>query len=272
MATSQDLYMLRRDVVQRRQPNHLTFYDNLHNYLKNTLGKDQPYDLLFDLKAKFECFAPYVNQRFGPNAHIPPGDGYLYRICTVKDLVSGTTRWLADFEDEPDIAVWDLISGTGLNQWFPLREFGAGTYTCRPRAFSWWTTFPLYSDVISGAHRIGMTNDWVPFQCFVLRCPTTYVSSMNLACVPSVIDAFMQKIFHATRDSTSPWYGVTIDLSMFPETIFPGIDELMLPAVDVNQLDVLAIEANDVYCAGKNNVTSNDPILLDMLAEYYKRL
>jgi hypothetical protein len=94
----------------------------------------------------------------------------------------------------------------------------------------------------------------------------------DLACVPSVIDAYMQRIFHPTRDSASPPHGITIDLSLYPRVLFPGTDEFLLPAVGVEIIDVYPVNADDTYREGKHSVNSEGDLFSAMLMDYYKNL
>jgi hypothetical protein len=117
-----------------------------------------------------------------------------------------------------------------------------------------------------------MTSDWVPRQCVVLRCPVDYVNDNKLAFVPSVIDGFMQLIFHPTKDAISPPYGITIDLSLYPVTLSPGIDEIVLREVSVDQLEILPINADDEYRKGKHEVRSDCSIFSGLLEYYYQHM
>ena len=288
MTTLLDLYRERRNVVTRRQGRHLALYDQLHDFLlalKNDHPRftdEHPYSLDFPLKTEFARVNFFATQSFGAPARIPaPDDGYVYRMCSIVDIVNGTKKeapdgtfsapgWLDNAGT--DLGNWEQIHEAGGGTWTPLKSLAEGFYKCFPRPFSWWTTYPLYQDVIAGAHRIGMTNDWVADQCVVLRCPAEYVLNNGLACVPSAIDAFMQMIFHPTRDSASPPHGITIDLSLYPRVLFPGTDEFILPTVGVEMIEVCPVKADDRYRAGKHFVNSKDGVFSAMLEEYYKNL
>jgi hypothetical protein len=268
MATLLDLYNVRRTIAQNRQAQHVTSHTKLHDFLL-LLKKTQPYDLDILTKLKFEALTFFVANPFGRQAKVPVRDDYIYRICSMPDVVKGS-GWYND--EGNDAANWKQVQQKGKGGWIRLSKFTSGTYKCRPRRFSWWTSFPLFQDVISGAHRIGMTNDWVPFQCLVLRCPIEYVNLNKLAFVPSVIDAFMQLIFHPTKDVNLPTYGITIDLSLFPLTLSPGIDEVVLPEISVDQLEVLPVNADAGYRSGKNDVRSDSSLLSALLEYYYGNL
>src|ERR1041385_419685 len=262
-----DLYNLRRDIGNKRQGAHQTAYTQLHNFLVS-LGLTQSYDLNFGTKSKFEAVKFFPDQTFGSHANIPSGD-FIYRMCSIIDLVKGT-EWIND--EGIDLKNWNQVHKKSKGEWRPLTQFARGHYKCNPRHFSWWTSFPLYQDVIDGAHRIGMTNDWVAEECVVLRCPVEYVKANNLAFVPSVIDAFMQMIFHPTRDNVSPAYGLTIDLSFYPETLVPGIDEVVLREIPVEQIEVLPVYADKPYRDGKREVNSDFPHFGSLLEYYYQNL
>lgn len=268
MATLLDLYHIRRDIAQNRQGTHIEFYEELHKFLIS-LEKTQAYDLSIGTKLKFEELNFFVNNTFGRHANIPGGDRFIYRICSIVDIVKGT-RWRNN--EGSDVANWNQVYNKSKGGWMRLGKVADGTYKCHPRRFSWWTSFPLFQDVISGAHRIGMTNDWVAEQCVVLRCPIDYVNNNKLAFVPSVIDAFMQMIFHPTKDAISPPYGITIDLSLYPVTLSPGIDEIVLPELRVDQLEILLVNADDEYRKGKHTVNSDYPMLSGLLEYYYRNM
>jgi hypothetical protein len=267
MATLLDLYDIRRSIAQNRQGTHKDFYEELHAFLIS-LKKDQSYDLDFGTKLKFRALKLFVNGTFGRQAHVPVRDKFIYRICNMVDLVKGTS-WRK--KKASDAANWDHIYKKCKGDWTRLSKFAEGTYKCCPRRFSWWTSFPLFQDVVSGAHRVGMTNDWVPKQCVVLRCPVDYVNQNKLAFVPSVIDAFMHMIFHPTKDDACPPHGLTIDLSLYPTTLCPGTDEVVLPPISVKQLEILPVNADDAYRKGKHTVVAEDNEMLSELLEYYYR-
>jgi len=263
-----NLYNLRRDLAKNRQGAHINAYAQLHDFLIS-LGRTQSYDLSFGTKLKFEGLKFYADDTFGRCARIPSRDDFIYRICSIIDIVKGT-EWLND--EDTDLKNWNQVLKKSRGEWVPLSRFARGKYKCNPRHFSWWTSFPLYQDVIDGAHRIGMTNDWVAEECVVLRCPVEYVKANNLAYVPSVIDAFMQMIFHPTKDDVSPPYGITIDLSFYPHTLVPGIDEVVLCEVPVEQIEVLPIYADTKYREGKREVNSDLPHFSSLLEYYYQNL
>lgn len=269
MATLEDLYDVRRTVMRSRQSQHEPSYTQLEKHLLS-LKRTQPYDLDdFDTRLEFEKLTFFVSNPFGRPAKVPGRDDYIYRICNMKDVVKGT-GWFDDTGS--DAGNWNQIQQKGKGGWTRLSRLAGGTYKCRPRRFSWWTSYPLYQDVISGAHTVGMTNDWVGVECVVLRCRIDYVNLNKMALVPSVIDAFMQLIFHPTKDVNFPPYGITIDLSLFPRTLSPGIDEVVLPEISVDQIEVLPINADDGYRGGKTEVRSDFPLLSALLEYYYRNL
>lgn len=268
MATLLDLYDIRRGIALERQGIHIALYTQLHDFLVS-LEKTESYDLSIETKLEFEKLKFFVNNIFGRHATIPNRDDFIYRICSIVDVVKGT-GWRNN--ENSDAANWDQVYNKSSGGWMRLSKFADGTYKCHPRHFSWWTSFPLFRDVISGAHRVGMTNDWVAVQCVVLRCPVKYVSNNKLAFVPSVIDAFMQMIFHPTKDAIFPPYGITIDLSLYPVALSPGIDEVVLPELGVDQLEILPVNANAEYREGKLVVRSDDPELRKLLEYYYRNM
>jgi hypothetical protein len=263
-----DLYALRRGIAEDRQKGCLTEYDQLHMFFVSLKVGDQPYNLSFGDKFKFRGVAFYPNNVFGAPARVPDKEKYLYRICNMMDVVKGT-GWLDP--KEGSIPNWNQVYSKGKGDWVALSRLARGSYLCEPRHFSWWTTFPLFEDVIGGAHQIGMTNDWVAEHSVVLRCPVEYVKSSGSAYVPSVIDAYTQMIFHPTKSASSPAHGVTVNLSMYP-TLAPGIDEVLLPALPVDVLDILPVYVDDWYRRGKNAVNSDWPELHGLLKSYYENM
>lgn len=268
MATFVDLYNLRRGIAQHRQGGHLELYSKLHDFLIS-LEKKQPYDLGMDTKLKFEVLDFFASEALGHPASIPSRDGFIYRVCSIIDVVKGT-KWRN--EAGGDVKNWNQIYSKSRGNWIKLNKFADGTYKCHPRQFSWWTSFPLFQDVIDGAHTVGMTNDWVPVQSVVLRCPVDYVNKNQLAFVPSVIDAFMHLIFHPTKDAISPPYGITIDLSLYPVTLSPGIDEVVLGELPVDQIEVLPIDVGEDYRRDKHNVRSDCPTFSELLEYHYRNM
>jgi len=263
-----NLYNLRHDIAKNRQGAHIDAYGRLHEFLVS-LGLTQSYDLGISTKLKFEVLQFYANETFGRGARIPNRDEFIYRMCSIIDVVKGTD-WRID--EGTDLKNWNQVHKKSKGAWVPLSRFASGAYKCNPRRFSWCTSFPLYQDVIGGAHRIGMTNDWVAEECVVRRCPVEYVKDNDLAFVPSVIDAFMQMIFHPTKDAVAPPYGITIDLSFYPHTLAPGIDEVVLREIPVEQIEVLPIYADNKYRAGKREVNSDLPHFATLLEYYYQNL
>lgn len=270
VCTLSDLYRLRRNIAESRQKPCLTQYDELHTFFISLSVGDQPYNLGIQEKLKFRAVAFYTDEVFGSRARIPDGEKYLYRICSIVDVVKGT-EWL-DRREEAEVGDWEQVYIKSRGDWAPLSQFARGHYHCEPRHFSWWTTFPLFQDVIRGAHHIGMTNDWVAEQCVVLRCPAEYVTSNGLGYVPSVIDAYTQMIFHPTRHDASPSHGITINLSLYPEVLTPGIDEVLLPALPVEILEIMPVNVTAEYCKGKKKVHSEEPELHGLLKSYYENI
>ena len=267
--TLADLYKLRRGIAESRQKSCLPQYDQLHKFFVSLSVSDQPYDLSFDKKLKLKTVSFYADDVFGSSARVPVGEEFLYRICSIVDVMKGT-EWLDPQVSE--VADWNHVYNKSGGTWAPLSRFAQGNYRCEPRHFSWWTTFPLFQDVLHGAHQIGMTSNWVATECVILRCPAAYVESNGLANVPSVIDAYTQMIFHPTRHEVSPPHGVTINLSLYPAALAPGVDEVLLPSLPVKVLEIMPVSVTKAERKGKMQVHSDWPELRSLLKSYYESM
>ena len=268
-----NIYSLRETVAQRRQQKHSTHLSSLENILTSVLKKDHPYKLTYQQKLEFCSIPGYQTDAFGAQA-VVPSQSFLYRMCTIETLILNT-EWITPeafrLSDEDE---WSQINQRQdeLGDWVPLREFAGGQYKLAPRIFSWWTSMPLHEDVVFGAHRIGIVNDWVGEHTLILRCPVDYITNNDLAFVPSVIDAYTHPVFHPTNDGGKPVYGITIDLSFYPMTLVPGTDEVLLAPISTNYIDIMPIRVDNSKRHARASVLLDDAEFIDLLHLYYSNL
>jgi hypothetical protein len=156
--------------------------------------------------------------------------------------------------------------------WIPLKEFADGPFTGE-RGITWWSNMDLLeANIIAGAHRLGLPNAWIPKYALVMRCPSMYIKSENLACVPTCLDGFTSEVFSPADYRTSPpdpTCGKTINLAgRGPLT--EGVDEFVLRPIKAAYIEFIPVLIDKK--AHKSHKVLRDGRLWQLLEEYYYTL
>src|SRR6185295_4016828 len=199
--------------------------------------------------------------------------GYLYRISSLSKLMTYCPKWTSSSprkEDQPWVAFRLMekeIKRTG--KWIPLDKYAQETYST-PRGFTFWSSQEIdpsdLSKVISSIHKLGIPNDWLEEYSIVLMCNIDDLASGP--CIPTVLDAFTSHIFHPTRESRAPEFGIAISLSL-SKALAKAATEFVLGPVPVSAIKlhpILVPRSTKPYIGARN------PLLIDLLKAYYDEL
>jgi hypothetical protein len=268
MAQQSKIYDLRQTIGAVRQHEHAAALESLHHDL-NSLGLEHPYAL-----EREHIDHLMTNQFFAQGGRGLPasvsGPQFLYRICNIRKIVEYTS-WIPANRYENNEDIWLNLKRDfdDLGDWIPLNHYARGELT-GPRGFTWWTTLNfLTTNIICGAHSIGLPNDWLPKYAVVIRCPLGSISGINSLLVPTVLDAFDGEIFHPTISDSHPGAGLTISLEG-PSTLNAGTDEFVLLDVDVESMEAIPVLI-DRRMRALHSVQL-DSGLRTLLEMYYKNL
>lgn len=270
-ASSDDaIYAARRKVDVERQPKHESHLEDLDKLLSG-LVPPKPHPYALD-RADYELLKgkpSYEAVCLGLPASLP-GE-YCYHISSMWKLLTPDKvyRFLPRIVTPKEGFQYVLKEHGKSNDWLELGVFLGGPYY-GPRKFSWWTTLTLPGlNLLCAAHRMGLANEDVPPNAIVLRCKTEYVKKHALPRVPSVLDAFFSRIFHATFDHDSPTCGLTIDLEDL-EHLRSGVDEYVLPVIEIDaaRVEFWPVDLNSTPAT--HNVSRAD--VKSKIHKYYKSL
>ena len=243
-------------------------------------GKLHPYalnDKLDEFVARTKIFSEGLQ---GKSANIS-NENYLYRVQSLRGFLK-SVEW-SDFSVNAGDAkeVWNMlvnVSKRTSGGWLPLERFVEGTYPVKVADienlkwwnYAWWTTHSLWENVILGAAKIGMCSTWLSDESIVFRASVNGAGENLVAYVPTVVDAFLQPIFHPVEEMSAPNAGITIDLSS--NSLEIGVDEYVIKPIDVEAIEIFPILiSNDLrrrYGAG----CEENAHLLNALVNYYRVL
>jgi hypothetical protein len=205
----------------------------LQSLLKQS-GLNHPYALDEDSIEQLMSVSAFAN---GGEGSFASGSGreFIYRISGIRKIVK-FTDWYRPFRLRNDDDIWnELKSDFDGHEWLSLDAYARGALS-GPRGFTWWTDLDVLStNIICGAHSMGLPNDWVSKYSLILRFPLAAISGPEFR-VPTVLDAFDSEIFHATMDSDSPPSGLAISLDG-AGPLSTGVREFILLNVDVKHIE-----------------------------------
>jgi hypothetical protein len=231
MSDQSEIHVLRQDLGAARQPPYASKLSTLQNLLED-LNLEHPYSLTGQQRQTMMLDKSFALNGGGLNAAYQ-GE-FVYRLSGVRKVVD-YTEWQKPYKYYSDDDIWlRLKNDFDAVGWLPLRDYAAGKLS-GPRTFTWWGDEDFLSaDIICGAHRSGLPNDWIAKYSLLLRYPTEKLAPDSFL-VPSVLHAFDGEIFHPTADRDSPTEGRAIDLdSTGPLTL--GAREFVLLDLDVNNI------------------------------------
>jgi hypothetical protein len=201
------------------------------------------------------------------------GHEFIYRLSGIKELATNRSiNWFSHVKaDQPARALFEHVSDDfrRTGDLLPLSRYAQGSLKgCRNIMF--WTTHPLGSgNIISDAHLIGLTNNWLRKWSVILQCRIEDLSKENDVRVPTAIDAYTELIFHPTEDHAKPSCGTTIRLSEEAGPLAEGTTEFVINSIEVEKIRMLPVLIDN---ASEPCVHSKDPNLWGALDAYYSSL
>ena len=276
ISTLTDLYNLRQTASLKRQRRHSRALRRLDSVLRTKdrkPPKDHPYGdydrgLIGDLM-KQPCFAKGSR---GYPRNISDHE-FIYRLSGIKEVATDRSiRWFSHVKsDQPAQALFELVSDDyqRTGDLLPLSRYAQGSLSGH-RNVTFWTTYPLGSgNIISDAHLLGLTNNWLRQWSVILQCRVEDLSKENDVRVPTAIDAYTELIFHPTEDHAQPSCGTTIRLSEDASPLCEGTTEFVVRSIEVEKIRMLPILIDN---ASEPCVHSKDPELWAALEAYYSSL
>jgi hypothetical protein len=275
----EEIYKLRGECGRTRQGNWSTDLDLLDRELRTKLKRTHPYTITREDRLSLENkVKAFQNGGNGEKGKITSA-GYLYRIANPIDVYSNINRLTVQPEQVAKFArlQWNKInrlSDNGKNgrNWLRLSDFGKISYSAYS-SISWWTTDRLSSgraNILSATTKLGLFENWIANQSYILRCPIKMSVSSNIVNVPSAIDAFASSVFYTTENSKTPKTGLAIDLSLSP--IAWGANEYVLKKIELRHIEIKPILIPDHHRKKFNTITSDSPEILARLIDYYTNL
>jgi hypothetical protein len=275
-ASLQALIHERRQACGKKlQPTYASFLEMLNCVLTNQLKEPHPYRLHEDkLRTFYEQTKLFSLGGIGDEATLT-GENYIYRI-----IKKGHLQYCVNFKwsvFRNPVRLWNLIMAKSDRgkRWLNLQDYVENTYpvdavngwfNC-----TWWTTFPLDQDVILGAYTIGMFSEWVTDEIYIMRAQIEDVNSLNVARVPTVIDAFMQPVFQPTEEPLPRTGGITINLSVY-ENPSKGVSEFFVKPIQVRFIEIKPIQIDLDTRLRHQEISQKDPLVLQSLVRYYDAL
>jgi hypothetical protein len=271
MSQQKRIHSLRQAAGASRQPAHADALDSLQQVLES-FGLEHPYALerepLEGLMSS-EFFA-----RGGERlAAASSGARFLYRLCALRKVV-GYADWVTASDKErtvDDLWLTLKLDSDASGGWIPLSRYARGLLT-GPRGFTWWTLLNLFgTNLICGAHAIGLPNDWLTKYSVILRYPLERAAAGDSIFIPTVLDAFDGEIFYPTESETKPSAGSAISIE-HSAALESGADEFVLVDVDVEAVEFIPVFI-DLRMKESHPVNLDpDPGLRTLLETYYESL
>lgn len=273
-----EIFELRNHCGSRRQSRYKSYLDLFAVELSALVGVTHPYE--FNNKSDLDSFLLstnlFSNGGIGWNAKLESTE-YKYRIVSLGSLLSSLIWKPSSFILKTNApGAWDRFikdSKRSAGGWLELENYAVGAYPVTSTTWwncTWWTSTDLHSDALSSATKIGMYSNWVASKTVILRCRTEDIESAKVAHVPTVVDAYLQKVFTPVFETPVPSRGETIDLS----TGSPcrGFDEYVFEPVEVHHIQVLPRNI-DIHMRTRlgTNCEEND-MNLNKLVSYYQTL
>jgi len=273
-----EIFRLRKSFGSRRQSCFDSQIDGLASVLATISGVKHPYALsVSELETFCNTTNIFSNGCSGwtaqPSSHGP----YLYRLQSLSTFLR-SIRWQAGSgiaKEDPDGA-WIIFKNnvrSSGNDWLQLDSYGEDEYPVRTDRWwncTWWTSLELKPDTILKARKIGMFSNWVLPRTVLLRCSLEFIESAELAHVPTVIDAYLQKIFEPVPESPVPLAGETIDLS--GDDPCKGVDEYVIKPMPIGKIEFCPHNIDSVMRASEGRDYQENEASLEKLISYYKTL
>lgn len=274
------IFQLRNACGSKRQSSYATKLQEFCNILIDC-GNAHPFALTYEQEIEFvEKTKIFSEGAKGVVAKVKEAE-HIYRIQPIRGFLR-TVKWSdpSVTPNDPD-EVWDKLinnSKKSSDGWLKLKRYAGGTYPAQPNDennlkywnFAWWTTYDLPINVMLGATKIGMFSNWVVPKTVVLRTPAPHITDKQVAHVPTIIDAFMQPIFHPVLDAPPPEAGITIDLSN--DALGEGVDEYIIKPVNTEFIEILPYPVSAAMVKQFGEGREENSRLLKALISYYQGL
>jgi hypothetical protein len=273
----EQIYQIRKECGLQRQSNHLTDFQVLDDNLRNYIKQKHPYELTFlQKKSLEEQVQSYRQGGSGLPAKLD-SEGYLYRIANQIDIFANTQ--IVNFSKEKipveSAKLWNKlnhISKAGKD-WLPLSDYGHKPYKTNNQ-ISWWTHHQLddsNDNLIEKANRLGLFENWIANEIYLLRCKAHICANSSIASVPTIIDAYASSVFYTTEDSKNPVEGTTINLSQAPHLEL-GLSEIVLKEIDLNYIEIKPIRIESEHRQSRTHIASKNLKMLECLKSYYENM
>jgi hypothetical protein len=228
-----ELHKLRQKLALARQRGHASALGELQSLLAQ-MGLKHPYALSDQQIDSLMNVPDFASGGAGPFASESDRE-FVYRISGIRKVVK-FTDWFRPFRLRNDDDIWnELKSDFDAPEWLRLDNYARGALS-GPRRFTWWTDLDVLStNIICGAHSMGLPNDWVSKYSLIMRCPIAAIPGRDVR-VPTVIDAFDSEVFHPTVDANLPTSGIAISLDG-AGPLSTGAREFVLLDIDVRQIE-----------------------------------
>jgi len=200
-----------------------------------------------------------------------PRAKYIYRICSINDVLYNTGLMGAPSEELDGMEAWESLYNKSQGEWLRFENSTERSYFGYSR-ISWWTDSNFQEDVILSALKAGLFINWLGEFSILLRCRSTELTTNSLCFVPTVVDAFCQLVFHPTEDMMKPTTGIAIDLSQ-SGLLTTGVCEFVLRPVELQHLEFLPVRiTRRMKRQSFKNHSDRNPEQLTRLIAYYQTL
>jgi len=247
MSSLENLYKIRQEKGKKRQKRHEELLDELHDKIQPLL---HPYAVEEKERDRFYASLRTARDEEGNAAYYSGSKGYeakvdstyIYRITTAYQLA---TRFQADWIfTEINLSIENrefvfnerfLEEVAKYEDWIPLSLVAKGNLKY-PRNFSFWTSHEYdRNDILVESFRAGLASDWFDRLIVVLRCDIEDAKELKI-CVPTVIDAYDQPIFHPTEENEAspPIFGTAININETPLCL--GYPEFVVGEISVDKI------------------------------------
>jgi len=260
---------------KKRQPKYTTILTRLNDVLNSELNAEHPYALsdtqLESLNQRTNVFSFGGG---GPRGK-PVGNDYLYRIVKKGHLQYFVKLKWSGYRNNAS-RMWKSIMTKSQRGrlWLRLEDFADQNYPAgivnRWFNSTWWTDFPLDQDVILGAHTVGMFSNWITDEVYVLRVLVRSLVPLDVARVPTAVEAFLQPVFRPTEQDSSQ-AGITINLCTYKKPV-DGVPEFCVRPFEVKHIDLKPVQLDVAARQRHQEISQWDPDVLQSLVNFYNTL
>jgi hypothetical protein len=268
------IYDIRKNCGKQRQQIYFSDFEALDKNLRECLQQTHPYEISFPQKKSLGTQVQNYGQGGkGLPAKIPP-EGYLYRIANPIDVFTNIKAGNFPNAKIPRLAanLWNRLNNLSQDgrKWLELSEHGDKPYAACSR-ISWWTHYDLddsNTNIIEKANKLGLFENWVDTEIYLLRCKADICVQSSIASVPTIIDAYASSVFYTTENDKNPVEGITINLSQAPDLEL-GISEVVLKEINLNCLQIKPIRIESGERQVRTHIGSKNLAMLETLKSYY---